>query len=191
MSEAADHSPAGRRHQGKGHKKKPCVDCVKESERTGNPIPKRKVLEGGIRCATHQRMQKTRRKNATREQRWMAVYNLAADQYEAIRAFQGQHCCICGRATGRGKIALSIDHDHACCDGPASCGFCIRGLICRPCNSYLGYIRDSVEAAERLLTHLTNPIGRRILDNWDNYYSHGRWEDYLLPDGTAEEPEYD
>jgi hypothetical protein len=40
--------------------------------------------------------------------------------------------------------AYCVDHDHACCDGPTSCGKCVRGFICSKCNRLLGCAEDSM-----------------------------------------------
>lgn len=180
MNNAAENSPSGHRDQDRAHKRKPCVDCVAEGITT-----KRKAPYPGPRCASHNRLKKAQRKNVTREQRWMMVYNLTPEQHAAILAAQNGRCAICQRSTGRSR-ALSIDHDHACCDGPTSCGRCVRSILCRPCNTWLGWIRDSVETAQRTVDYLINPIGRQILDNWDSEYSHGRWREIFLD----EEPEF-
>ena len=185
MSDAAKDSPAGFRHQDKGHQRKGCVDCARRAAEEGVRPPRRKAPYPGPRCASCHRLKKAERKNVTRERRWMMVYNLTAEQHAAVLAAQNGKCAICQRSNGRSR-ALSIDHDHACCDGPTSCGNCTRGILCRPCNSWLGWIRDSVEAAQRTVDYLINPVGRDILDNWENEYSHGRWKEIFLD----EEPEY-
>ncbi len=50
---------------------------------------------------------------------------------------------------------LVIDHDHGCCPGQFSCGECIRGALCRRCNTLLGLLSDSVERAQSAITYLT------------------------------------
>jgi hypothetical protein len=171
LSDAAKNSPTGYRNQDKGHKRKGCIDCLAEGITTN-----RKAPYPGPRCHSHNRIKKAQRKNVSREQRWMSVYNLTAEQYWAIYAFQDERCAICRKARGISK-ALSVDHDHACCDGPTSCGNCVRGLLCTTCNKFLGHINDSVESARRMVEYLLSPPGRQILDNWDTHFSHDRWRD--------------
>ena len=62
------------------------------------------------------------------------TYGVTVDQL--ISLVQGT-CGICGG--GNNGRTLHIDHDHRCCDGARSCGKCIRGVLCYPCN--YGYER--------------------------------------------------
>jgi hypothetical protein len=71
-------------------------------------------------------------------------YNLTEQDYLDLLASQGGVCAICGGDDpGTKKGGWAVDHDHSCCPGKKSCGACVRGLLCRPCNSGLGHLRDS------------------------------------------------
>lgn len=144
------------KNQDRKHKRKPCIDCTAEglTNRRKAPYP-------GPRCATHHRAKRAMRNSATREQRWLQVYNISADDYWAIWEYQGGCCYICQRAKGLGRRRLSVDHCH-------ETGV-VRGLLCQPCNrDVLGHSRDEVEFFERCIEYLTNPpavdiIGERIV----------------------------
>jgi Recombination endonuclease VII len=105
-------------------------------------------------------------------------YRMTIAQYDALLAFQGGVCAICRRletATAAGRkvkgrktkskvIRLSVDHDHNCCPGDKSCGKCIRGLLCRACNSGIGHLRDSpavLSAALHYLGGMSTPRATR------------------------------
>lgn len=143
-------------------KKRVCKDCVAEGG-SDRPAPYE-----GPRCYTHHHARKKQLRQAARSKRWESVYSITAEQYQALYEFQGGKCAICGVGRGLSK-ALFVDHDHACCDGPTSCGECVRGLLDEPCNTYLGRIKDSPEIAQRLLNYLSDPPARRVFDNWDDY----------------------
>ena len=159
----------GRLHQGGGHADgahlmagsvRRCIDCAAEGVVTKRPAP-----HPGPRCSTHHRQVRRERGDRAWAKRIEATYGITADQYWAIYEAQGGRCAICRRATGAAR-KLSVDHDHACCSGPTSCGKCVRSLLCRPCNRMLGHIRDDVETAERIALYLYAPPGREVLDSW-------------------------
>lgn len=77
----------------------------------------------------------------------MSNYNITPIRYARMLVEQDFRCKCC-----RGEGKLIIDHDHRCCPlvsagysnskawkRPYSCGKCVRGLICRRCNTLVGY----------------------------------------------------
>lgn len=62
-------------------------------------------------------------------------------------------CDICGSDED-----LHIDHDHDCCNTPAShhptCGRCTRGHLCGHCNRALGALRDDTERLRSAIAYL-------------------------------------
>lgn len=130
-----------------------CKDCPAGTKR---PAP-----HPGPRCVTHHRAAVKARRLRAQESRVLSVYNLTAEQYDRIYLVQGGKCDICRRATGARK-RLAVDHDHSCCNGPTSCGRCVRGLLCGTCNKIVGHFRDDPDTFERGATYLTNWPSRRL-----------------------------
>lgn len=79
-------------------------------------------------------------------------YGLTAAEYDAMFEAQGRVCAICG--TDDPGRSFCIDHDHSCCPGDKSCGKCIRGIICDPCNTGLGRFRDSADLLRKAADYL-------------------------------------
>lgn len=81
-------------------------------------------------------------------------YGITREQYEAANA---EGCRICWRKDRK----LHVDHDHSCCStrggSAATCGRCVRGLICGPCNRALGLFADDPGALLRAAEYLMNP----------------------------------
>lgn len=81
-------------------------------------------------------------------------HGLTDESFDELMRTQSFACAICQQSI-TSKTA-TVDHDHECCSGTWSCGECVRGLLCRACNSGLGHLRDdlaTVEAAARYLRH--------------------------------------
>lgn len=132
---------------------KTCKDCKSTTRKTPHPGP---------RCATCHR---NRRSSASDQRRLAYVakqYNLSPEEYQALREplrrnSKGQYICpLCDRNQAR-----CVDHDHDCCSGKVSCGKCVRGLICSPCNKFLGHLRDDPSAFERFRRYLLDYYARR------------------------------
>lgn len=85
----------------------------------------------------------------------LSIYNVTGERLFKMLAEQGGVCATgCGTPLSlmvpRGHPeAVQIDHDHRCCL-VGSCGQCIRGLLCPPCNQALGWLESGpVDALER------------------------------------------
>lgn len=124
-----------------------CKDCKREGRQKWRPTP-----YPGPRCATHFGEWKKLKKTERRESSVYDRYNLPPEVYRALLAQQNGLCAICQRWR-----ANSVDHDHKCCDGPFSCGKCVRGLLCRTCNTILGRWRDDAETFLRAAQYLKEP----------------------------------
>lgn len=136
---------------------KACIDCRAEWEKAeAFPPPRlwRPTPHPGPRCVTHWRKEKARRREVAHATRVQSVYGLDPGDYGRLYLAQGQLCAICRRATGASR-KLSVDHDHAT-------GF-VRGLLCRPCNTLLGHIRDNPELALGIYRYLNEPPAHQVI----------------------------
>jgi hypothetical protein len=52
------------------------------------------------------------------------------------------------------ELVPHVDHDHTCCPGKKSCGKCIRGFLCRACNSFIGLAKDNITTLENAVKYL-------------------------------------
>lgn len=136
------------------------VERIGEPERPSKTL--RKAPHPGPRCTTHHRQFKRGSKAKNHETYVAKTYGMQPGEYDSLKELQGGLCAICRRATGATR-ALSVDHDHACCDGPVSCGDCIRGLLCRPCNDILGHARDNPDYFMRFVAYLVSPPYKALI----------------------------
>jgi hypothetical protein len=127
-----------------------CKDCREAGVTTARP-----AVHPGPRCATHHRQEQRRKRLAASGRHVQRTYGLTPDEYTRLYEAQGRRCAICRRATGATK-RLAVDHDHGCCPGPTSCGKCVRGLVCGPCNDVLAHARDDADYFRRAIRYLGN-----------------------------------
>ena len=83
----------------------------------------------------------------------LASYGLTPQDFEEILRQQGGGCAICQT---KDTERWAIDHDHACCQNNKTCGKCIRGILCFPCNQALGLFKDSAENIARALNYIAH-----------------------------------
>lgn len=94
--------------------------------------------------------EKLRRNKSTYLQR---TYNITLEEWEAVLAFQGGVCAICGNPPK--TKALHTEHDH-------STGL-VRGLACFFCNAQILRQRVTPELLRRAADYLENPPAVQVL----------------------------
>ncbi|MGW0032132.1 endonuclease VII domain-containing protein [Streptomyces sp. NPDC003314] len=93
-------------------------------------------------------------RGCARDAQRKTLYRMPRGQYAEMMERQGGVCAICKQPDATG-LTLSIDHDHACCSGPAeSCGKCVRGLLCTACNHGLGKFKDNPNLLRAAVAYL-------------------------------------
>lgn len=88
-----------------------------------------------------------------REQNLPYRYGITQKEYENLLEYQGG-CAICGRKQEDYSRKFSVDHNHSCCPGPKTCGKCVRGILCHPCNVALNALEQNEEWPERARQYL-------------------------------------
>ena len=75
-------------------------------------------------------------------------YDLTVPEYRLILARQCGLCAICGLPLI--DYQTHVDHDHSCCPPGVTKGDCIRGVLHRPCNQWLGHVEKNLAPATNL-----------------------------------------
>ena len=71
-------------------------------------------------------------------------YGMTLEEYEALFLKQDGKCVLCHK--GQTKRLLSVDHDHK--TGK------IRGLLCAPCNMFMGKVDADPNLLDRIREYL-------------------------------------
>lgn len=91
-------------------------------------------------------------RECVRHQGWQRRWGLLPGDIQDRVEKQGG-CAVC-HTFNPGTKGWCVDHDHTCCPGNASCGSCIRGILCGSCNLALGQFKDDAEVARSAATYL-------------------------------------
>lgn len=113
---------------------------------------------GNYRKNQADRLQKSRAYRVSDPRRYKDIqlrgkYGITLDRYDELLAVQRGGCAVCGLPEPDGRY-LAVDHDHACCPGPKSCGTCVRGLLCANDNRAIGLMKDDPARATKVVEYL-------------------------------------
>lgn len=107
------------------------------------------------RAANPEKVKAWTRSPQGKESRDKYLYDLSAEKKSRLLAEQDGCCYLCGEPLDLDKPrTIHVDHDHSCCRGARSCGNCVRGLACEPCNKAIGLFGDDPERMMRAAEHL-------------------------------------
>lgn len=108
----------------RGGKSGPCKACRSKAARASTIANAERVLDSHLR----------------------RTFGITLAQYNELAVEQGGVCAIC-RMPPSGRVSrLVVDHCHE--TGR------VRGLLCKPCNSGIGHLRDSADVVRAALKYL-------------------------------------
>lgn len=93
-----------------------------------------------------------------REANFRARYNISIEEYEEMLLLQDRKCAICYSKLEAKKVV--VDHCHETGN--------VRGLLCFYCNNAIGFIREDISVALRLIDYVyTNKVKNFLLPGED------------------------
>jgi hypothetical protein len=81
-------------------------------------------------------------------------YSMTDGEWDSLFIAQCGCCYLCGDPLPEDPAFVATDHDHSCCPGSRSCGRCVRGLACVPCNTLIARANDDPERLLRIAVNL-------------------------------------
>lgn len=142
----------------KGRKTRYCSRaCSKDkfniSRRTGYSVRNCVVCDKEFtpNCSVHKICSEDCKKVNTRNWLRASNYGLSPEDYNELFANQNNSCAICKR---QNSDKWAIDHDHSCCEGGKTCGKCVRGILCFPCNQALGLLGENVATLREAVKYM-------------------------------------
>lgn len=128
-----------------------CACCKEQKPDTefANSSSKKNGKQSYCRpCATAARRKSPYKRNVSveRKAQMKYKYGLTLEAFEELWEAQDGACAICKKKLQTNNRGVSIDHNH-------ETGF-VRGLLCNPCNTGLGLLRDSISLLNSAVSYL-------------------------------------
>lgn len=121
-----------------------CKDCRKVSSRNwGVKYPEKKLARDKIKSEQQRSLSQDKRRDYMLKHR----YGINQEDYDNLLESQNYKCAICKRDSREMAYFLHVDHCHE--NGH------VRGLLCSPCNVFLGIMKDDVSLISNAITYLT------------------------------------
>lgn len=134
-----------------------CRDCGEVKSDTDFPWRSNRQKYDTLCHKCHYQRQKYRRTSRKyypeheRAKRLERNYGITVTEYERMYAEQGGRCNICG-TDNPGEASFCVDHSHVTGE--------VRGLLCKSCNTGLGYFKDNPIFLERAAGYLRKQLIR-------------------------------
>lgn len=91
---------------------------------------------------------------ANRRHKLKFRYGLSLEVFNGTLAAQGGACKLC-LTSEPSQGVWCVDHDHTCCPSESkTCGKCVRGILCGPCNRAIGLLKENTETLKRAIEYL-------------------------------------
>lgn len=118
-----------------------CKSCrVVSSRKWGKLIGnKRKRIDSQVR---------RKRPDYAKQRNWMLKhrYGTTQNDYDELLKQQNYHCAICDKDSREMTYLLHVDHCHTTHK--------VRGLLCSPCNTFLGVLKDDTSKIDKAIQYL-------------------------------------
>jgi hypothetical protein len=126
---------------------------ARERDRVANLTTAERERRAQLNRDWYRRNPRTSAENATMHIKHR--YGMTPEQKAQMLDEQGGLCYLCGEPLDLTRPrTVHVDHDHTCCPGNRSCGTCIRGIACDPCNRGIGYFRDDPDRMRGVASRL-------------------------------------
>lgn len=80
------------------------------------------------------------------------TYKITRSQWNFMFKLQDGKCLVCGTDEPGDDKGWHVHHDHKCCPSQkTTCGKCIIGILCKRCNTGLGFFNDDPELLSKAL----------------------------------------
>ncbi len=88
-------------------------------------------------------------------------FGISQEEYDRMLIESSGTCDLCEKPFKNVPREPVVDHDHRCCPGQKTCGECVRGLVHRSCNSFIGLAEDDERILQKAIEYLRRSGAKR------------------------------